>query len=169
MTKGQDAVLGYNVSKKLAEKAAWNFVEENKTAFDLTVINPDVVIGPMLHPVAGPRSVNESNRFVIYNFMDGTYEIIGSVRFPFYHFVSLNLSPTYEEMSSHTTSCQVDVRDVAKAHVLALTAPNASNKRILLVSELVTPQLVVNTIRNAFQISGRGLPKETHLRSCPKA
>jgi hypothetical protein len=102
------------VSKKLAEKAAWNFVEENKTAFDLTVINPDVVIGPMLHPVAGPRSVNESNRFVIYNFMDGTYEIIGSVRFLFYHFVSLNLSPTYEEMSSHTTSCQVDVRDVAK-------------------------------------------------------
>jgi nucleoside-diphosphate-sugar epimerase len=79
-----------------------------------------------------------------------THEIVGSVRFPFYHFVNLNLSPTYEEMSSRTTSCQVDVRDVAKAHVLVLTAPNASNKRILLVSELVTPQLVVNTIRKRF-------------------
>jgi nucleoside-diphosphate-sugar epimerase len=44
----------------------------------------------------------------------------------------------------------VDVRDVAKAHVLAMTAPKASNKRILLVSGLFSPQLVVNTIRECF-------------------
>lgn len=44
----------------------------------------------------------------------------------------------------------MDVRDVARAHVLATTTPNASNKRILLVSELITPQLVVNTIRDRF-------------------
>ena len=86
-TKSQDAVLGYNVSKKLAEQAAWKFMEENKTAFDLTVINPDIVLGPMLHPVSGPKSVNETNRFVIFNFLDGTYTDIESVRFPFYHCV----------------------------------------------------------------------------------
>lgn len=86
-TKTQDALLGYNVSKKLAEQAAWKFVSENKTAFDLTVINPDIVLGPMLHPVPGPKSVNETNRFAIYNFMDGTHTNIESVRFPYYHFV----------------------------------------------------------------------------------
>lgn len=54
-------MLGYNASKKLAEKAAWKFMDENETAFDLTVLNPDIVIGPMLHPVPGPRSVNETS------------------------------------------------------------------------------------------------------------
>jgi nucleoside-diphosphate-sugar epimerase len=92
----QDAVLGYNASKKVAEKAAWKFVEENKTSFDLTVINPDVIIGPMIHPVLSHRSVNESNRFAIYNFMDGTYPSVDPVRFPDYHFVSLNINPTFE-------------------------------------------------------------------------
>ena len=86
-TKSQDAVLGYNVGKKLAEQAAWKFMEENKTAFDLTVINPDIVLGPMLHPVSGPKSVNETNRFAIFNFLNGTYTDIESVRFPYYHFV----------------------------------------------------------------------------------
>ncbi len=42
------------------------------------------------------------------------------------------------------------MRDVAHAHVLAMTAPGASGKRILLVSGSVTPQLVVNTIRKHF-------------------
>lgn len=86
-TKSQDAVLGYNVSKKFAEQAAWKFMDENTPAFDLTVINPDIVLGPMLHPVSGPKSVNETNRFAIYNFIDGTHTDIESVRFPYYHFV----------------------------------------------------------------------------------
>ena len=86
-TKSQDAVLGYNVGKKLAEKAAWKFMEDHKTAFDLTVLNPDIVLGPMLHPVSGPKSVNETNRFAIFNFLNGTYTNIESVRLPYYHFV----------------------------------------------------------------------------------
>ena len=85
--KSQDPVLGYNVGKKYAEQAAWKFIKDNKTAFDLTVINPDIVLGPMLHPVSGPKSVNETNRFAIYTFMNGTHTDIESVRFPYYHFV----------------------------------------------------------------------------------
>ena len=45
----------------------------------------------------------------------------------------------------------MDVRDVALAHVLALTEPKASNQRILLVAGLITPQLVINLIRKHFQ------------------
>jgi nucleoside-diphosphate-sugar epimerase len=42
------------------------------------------------------------------------------------------------------------VRDVARAHILSLTAPAASNKRILLVSGLITPQMIINIIRKHF-------------------
>lgn len=50
----------------------------------------------------------------------------------------------------------MDVRDVALAHILSLEAPKAANQRIILVSELITPQLVVNLIRKHFpQLAGR--------------
>lgn len=84
--------MGYNASKKLAEKAAWKFLEDKKPTFDLTVINPDIIIGPMLQPVHGPRNVNETNEFAVYNFLNGTYKEIESLKFPFYHFVSLRMT-----------------------------------------------------------------------------
>lgn len=56
------------------------------------------------------------------------------------------------------------MRDVARAHVLALTSSGASGKRILLVSGLITPQLVVNTIRKHFPQArerlGEGKPEQ---------
>jgi hypothetical protein len=45
---------------------------------------------------------------------------------------------------------QVDVRDVALAHVLSLETPKAANQRIILVSGLITPQLVTNLIHKNF-------------------
>jgi hypothetical protein len=39
---------------------------------------------------------------------------------------------------------------VALAHVLSLTEPKASNRRIILVSDIITPQLVANLIRKNF-------------------
>lgn len=45
---------------------------------------------------------------------------------------------------------QVDVRDVARAHILAMTTRAAGSKRILLVGDLLTPQIVVNIIRKNF-------------------
>ncbi|GLU10984.1 hypothetical protein SLE2022_277570 [Rubroshorea leprosula] len=48
----------YQLSKTLAEKAAWKFAEEN--GIDLVAINPGVVIGPLLHP-----TINLSVDFII--------------------------------------------------------------------------------------------------------
>ncbi|KAE8380917.1 NAD dependent epimerase/dehydratase [Aspergillus bertholletiae] len=126
----KDAVLGYNVSKKRGEEAAWEFMKQSSPVFDLVVINPDIITGPMLHPISGPKSVNETNQFAIKSFIDGTHKQIDGVMFPFYHFV--------------------DVRDVARSHVDALTNPAAGGQRILLISGLISPQLVVNIIRRAF-------------------
>ncbi len=83
-----DAVAGYNVSKVEGERAAWAFMEKNTPTFDLVVINPDIIIGPMIQPLSGPKSINETNQFAIHSFLDGTHKQIEGVTFPFYHFVS---------------------------------------------------------------------------------
>ncbi|KAJ5232576.1 NAD dependent epimerase/dehydratase [Penicillium chermesinum] len=126
----KDPVLGYNVSKTRAEADAWELMKSNKPTFDLAVINPDIIIGPMIHPISGPRSINQTNQFAIASFIDGTHKDIEGLTFPFYHFV--------------------DVRDVARSHVDALTNPAASGQRILLIAGLISPQLVVNIIRENF-------------------
>jgi hypothetical protein len=41
----------------------------------------------MLQPVNGPKNVNETNSFAIYNFFNGNYTDIEHLTFPFYHFV----------------------------------------------------------------------------------
>ena len=59
---GEDSgITPYAKSKTLAEKAAWNFVEELDTdkKFDFTVINPVGVFGPML-----TRDIGTSNSLV---------------------------------------------------------------------------------------------------------
>jgi hypothetical protein len=42
------------------------------------------------------------------------------------------------------------VRDVALAHILSMTESATNNKRILLVSGLITPQSIINIIRRNF-------------------
>ena len=90
--ESKSPVLGYNAAKKLGEQAAWQFLEDNKPAFDLTVINPDIIIGPMLQPVHGPKKVNATNDFAVYSFLNGTYKQIEGLTFPFYHFVRLRMN-----------------------------------------------------------------------------
>lgn len=142
----KNPLFGYCAAKTLAEKAAWKFLEDNKTSFDMTVINPDVVIGPMLHNVSTPEKINETNRITIYNFLDGTTTGVEAWGLPFYHFVWLR----WFFLEPSTDVWQVDVRDVSRAHVLSLDSPAASNQRVALVDGLVTPQLVVNIIRKNF-------------------
>lgn len=63
-TKGKDASAAdkYRASKTLAERAAWKFMENNedKVHFDLVVINPPMVMGPVLHEVDKPDNLNTS-------------------------------------------------------------------------------------------------------------
>jgi nucleoside-diphosphate-sugar epimerase len=63
-TKGRDAAKPemYRASKTLAERAAWKFMEINKSKanFDLVVLNPPFVYGPVLHEVDKPDDLNTS-------------------------------------------------------------------------------------------------------------
>ena len=59
----QSPTFGYCAAKTWSERAAWKFLEAHKTSFDMTVFNPDIIIGPMIHNVSEPEKVNETNRF----------------------------------------------------------------------------------------------------------
>ena len=129
-------VLAYNYAKKAAEQAAWDFVGYHSCHFDMCVINPDIIIGPLIQPVKGKGNVNETNVFAVYSFINGMHKSVDDAQFPFYHFV--------------------DVRDVARAHVIAMTEREAAGKRILQVSGLITPRLVGGIIGRRFpELTGR--------------
>ncbi|KAG9084813.1 methylglyoxal reductase (NADPH-dependent) gre2, partial [Ceratobasidium sp. 370] len=54
--------LGYTGSKKLAEKAAWDFMDAEKPGFDLVTICPPMVYGPALQEVTSMDNINASSQ-----------------------------------------------------------------------------------------------------------
>ncbi|KAH7906352.1 hypothetical protein BJ138DRAFT_1162780 [Hygrophoropsis aurantiaca] len=108
-------LVKYRASKTLAEKAAWKFWEENKdrVGWDLVVINPPYVFGPIIHEVTTPSSLNAS-MLDWYNY----------VAHPTHNFES-------QEFLATRGSNFVDVRDLAEAHTLALEKEDAGSKRII--------------------------------------
>jgi len=56
-----DPHLAYATSKKVAEKAAWDFMDANKPHFALTTICPPMVFGSPLQPVENMKGLNQSS------------------------------------------------------------------------------------------------------------
>jgi dihydroflavonol-4-reductase len=108
----------YYFSKTVAEKSAWSFARSH-SQFDLIVVNPAVVLGPSLVP-----SLNISNSLLV-GLLRGQYPGI------------LDLDYVI-----------VDVRDVAKAHRLAMETPTASG-RYLCAGEVWSQRRLVEWIKGA--------------------
>ena len=100
------AISHYSKSKTLAERAAWEFVENENYPFELAVINPALVIGPSLSGDLG-----ESNKAI---------EMVATGKMP----VAVPLQFGY-----------VDVRDVAAAHILAMQNPASNGERFALAEK----------------------------------
>ena len=100
------AISHYSKSKTLAERAAWEFVENENHPFELAVINPALVIGPSLSGDLG-----ESNKAI---------EMVATGKMP----VAVPLQFGY-----------VDVRDVAAAHILAMQNPSSNGERFALAEK----------------------------------
>ncbi|HWO62585.1 MAG TPA: aldehyde reductase [Umezawaea sp.] len=98
-------VDAYGKSKILAERAAWDFVAAEGGALELVATLPVAVMGPVMGD-----EVSGSNH-VVQRILDGGM-------------------PGYPNMWMPI----VDVRDVASAHVLAMTAPGAAGQRFLVSS-----------------------------------
>ena len=95
----------YAKSKTLAEKAAWEFAESND--IDLVVINPGGVMGPTL-----TGRVEGESLTMISDIINGKYPLVPDICIGF-----------------------IDVRDVAKLHVTAMTAEGAIGKRFIASSD----------------------------------
>lgn len=99
-------MITYPSSKVFAEKAAWEFVKEGKGNFELVTINPPCVFGPLYDPsqIAKPEDLNES-----------TAQIYKSLLQP-------GLEPS-DLVPATFIYLWADVRNVARAHLLAMTLP----------------------------------------------
>ncbi|KAI7982831.1 Cinnamoyl-CoA reductase 1 [Camellia lanceoleosa] len=114
--------LWYHLSKTLAEDAAWKFAKEK--CIDMVVINPSMVIGPLLQP-----TLNASSASIL--------ELI-------------NGSQTYPNVSYGW----INVKDVANAHIQAYEIPSASGRyclveRIAHYSEVVK---ILHELYPSFQL-----------------
>jgi nucleoside-diphosphate-sugar epimerase len=94
------AVTPYQKSKTLAELRAWEIMDAAGRHDDLVVINPSIIFGPLLDEDPG-TSVT-----IIQRLLDGSVP------------AAPNIPLTI-----------VDVRDIAEAHVAAITAQDAGGKR----------------------------------------
>ncbi len=109
----------YQYSKTLAEREAWDFIMAKRPQFDLVTVNPSMVIGPSLSP-----SLNTTNQ-MIRDIMNGVYPGIMDLNWGF-----------------------VDVRDVAKAHVLAMKNNSASG-RYLCSAETIHMRRIVAILKSS--------------------
>ncbi len=122
----------YARSKLLAEKAAWKFVnelEEDKR-FELAVINPMFVLGPVLSAASG-----ESSKTLLYQLLEH--------KFPGVPDVSTGI---------------VDVRDVAAAHIAAMEKPEAVGNRFLLVADTLSLHQIGQIASDEFKPQGYKVP-----------
>lgn len=117
-----DLCSAYPKSKTLAELAAWRFMDELPAAdaFDLTVLNPVAVTGPMLS-----SDIGTSNDLLL-QMVTGAMPACPQIHMGF-----------------------VDVRDVAKAHVQAMTDSTTNGERIILSESEMYFSDMAKVLKNA--------------------
>lgn len=112
----------YHYAKTMAERAAWEFIEREKPAFDLVVLNPTLVTGPSLGP-----GLNTTNA-MLRDILTGRYPTLMAMNWGF-----------------------VDVGDTARAHILAMERPEAAGRYLCSAGELTMRELVDLLRRNGFR------------------
>ena len=98
-------VTPYQKSKTIAEKAAWDFYnnQDNSNKMEMGGINPGGGMGPQLGNDLGGASTQ-----IVSQLISGKFPMITALSFPF-----------------------IDVRDVAILHLKAMTTPDADGKRFI--------------------------------------
>lgn len=110
----------YEKSKTLAEKAAWDFIENNGGNLEFATINSVAILGPSL-------DTHISGSFILLEILlNGTLKAIPNL--------PLNI---------------VDVRDVADLHIRAMKNPNAKGQRFIASADgQISLQEIAELIRN---------------------
>lgn len=129
-----DGKLGaYPKSKTLAEKAAWDFVNQPEVTMELATINPSYVLGPVLD-----AQKTSASAAVVLTILRRDYPAVPR----------LNLGV-------------VDVRDVAAAHLAAMTVPEAAGKRFICSVDNLWMQEIAQILQTHFGPKGYKIPTRT--------
>ncbi|SEH03723.1 Nucleoside-diphosphate-sugar epimerase [Nonomuraea solani] len=128
---GGPGVDAYGRSKILAERAAWEFIRAEAGRTELTTICPVAVMGPVMG-----TAVSGANR-IVQRSLNGDM-------------------PGYPDMYVPV----VDVRDVAAAHVAAMTAPGAAGQRFLVASgeDAIAMKEIGAILRERFGDAAKRVP-----------
>jgi nucleoside-diphosphate-sugar epimerase len=113
-------VDAYGKSKTLAERAAWQFMADEGGAMKLATLLPVAVMGPVMGD-----DVSGANR-IVQTMLDGRMPGFPDLYIPI-----------------------VDVRDVATAHILAMTAADAAGQRLLLSNGPAIPMQQIGAVIKA--------------------
>ena len=127
--------LAYIESKTLAEKAAWDFVQSlpSEKSFELTTINPTAVLGPMISKSSCTSA--DIVRQIITGELQGLPDLTLDI---------------------------VCIYDVVKAHMLAMTHPEAAGKRFMVHGAQLNIREVAAIIKEEFSPMGYR-PTTTHI------
>lgn len=119
----------YIVSKTRAERAVWDHARASGRTDQLTMVNPGFVLGPPLGADAG------TSLQVIEMMLKGAYPAMPPVAFPV-----------------------VDVRDLARVHVAAMTAEAAGGRRLIAAGETLTMQDMARILKEELPQHARKVP-----------
>ncbi|KZO93978.1 NAD-P-binding protein [Calocera viscosa TUFC12733] len=122
-----DTGFVYCASKEFGERAAWEFIRHKEPHFSITTFCPPWIFGPPMQPIESMDRLNESGAYIWEMLSKGTDEIPATI-FPL----------------------MIDVRDLAKLQVDALTNPKAKNQRYLASSDGAWNEDIVYTFKEAY-------------------
>ena len=118
----------YRKSKTLAEKAVWNFAEKHPE-MECVAINPVFVIGPVFDKTFSP-SID-----IVRKLLNKDYPGLPRLGFR-----------------------MVDVRDVARAHITAMTHSDAPGKRFICATDFLWMKEIAAILNDNFAAQGYKVP-----------
>lgn len=122
----------YEVSKTLAEKAAWDFIAREGGGMEMATVNPVLVVGPLL------GTDFSASLEAVKKLMDGSMPGIPHMAFPV-----------------------VDTRDIADLHLRAMTDPAAAGQRFIGSSGFMTMKEMADIIKARLPGKAGAVPSRT--------
>ncbi|WEO77410.1 aldehyde reductase [Cryobacterium sp. SO2] len=128
-------VDAYGKSKTLSERAAWDFIASEGGEMELVTLLPVAVMGPVMG-----NDISGSNH-IVQSMLNGAMPAFPHIFIPI-----------------------VDVRDVASAHILAMTAADAAGQRFLISNG---PAIELNDIGATIRAAVGGAAAQVPTRTIP--
>ncbi|GAB7363644.1 hypothetical protein MBLNU230_g4214t1 [Neophaeotheca triangularis] len=124
----QNPANGYRASKTFAERAAFDFVEQEKPNFSISTMCPPLVLGPIVHYLNSLDALNTSNQRIR----------------------DVTLGKMKDQIAETGTFIWVDVRDLALCHVKAMTSAEAANQRFFITAGYFSNRQIAQVITKNF-------------------